>query len=177
MQESRTHVEVQMEHCNCIRTIPKTSSHRDYLLEKLQQPINLQNTTCSSDAFQRGPGQKVVAFSFYILKNPGERKSRDYFKGIQDNLKLMHYYYPGWIMRIYLDIDPKDIMMRKLCQVACGDNTLDLCNVRHLPGTPMVDARHIYPMNWRFFPTLDPQVCEQNNGWHTHYLHLIYATG
>ena len=33
-----------------------------------------------------------------------------------------------------------------------------MCNVRQLPGVPKVDASEIFPMNWRFFPTLDPQV-------------------
>ena len=29
---------------------------------------------------------------------------------------------------------------------------------RKLPGNPGIDARDIFAMNWRFFPTLDPQV-------------------
>ena len=35
---------------------------------------------------------------------------------------------------------------------------LYLFNVRSLPGTPVNDAQNIFAMNWRFFPTLDPQV-------------------
>ena len=27
-----------------------------------------------------------------------------------------------------------------------------------LPGTPMSNATFVFPMNWRFFPTRDPQV-------------------
>jgi len=34
----------------------------------------------------------------------------------------------------------------------------DICDARNLPGTPMIDASEVFPMNWRFFPTLDPQV-------------------
>ena len=30
--------------------------------------------------------------------------------------------------------------------------------LRDLPGTPVIDVGTIFPMNWRFFPTLDPQV-------------------
>ena len=30
--------------------------------------------------------------------------------------------------------------------------------LRDLPGTPVTDVGTIFPMNWRFFPTLDPQV-------------------
>ena len=35
---------------------------------------------------------------------------------------------------------------------------LYLFNVRSLPGTPVKDAQNIFAMNWRFFPSLDPQV-------------------
>ena len=42
--------------------------------------------------------------------------------------------------------------------MACEYPILDLCNVRNLPGTPMKDAANIFPMTWRFFPTMDPQV-------------------
>ena len=35
---------------------------------------------------------------------------------------------------------------------------LYLFNVRSLPGTPVNDAQNIFAMNWRFFPSLDPQV-------------------
>ena len=31
-----------------------------------------------------------------------------YFEGIVGNLELMPTYYPGWIMRLYYDLDDKD---------------------------------------------------------------------
>ena len=31
-----------------------------------------------------------------------------YFEGIVGNLELMSTYYPGWIMRLYYDLDDKD---------------------------------------------------------------------
>ena len=42
--------------------------------------------------------------------------------------------------------------------MACKNNFLDLCDAGRLPGSPMKDARKMFPMLWRFFPTLDPQV-------------------
>ena len=60
--------------------------------------------------------------------------------------------------------------MPKLCGLSCQTN-FDLCDIQRLPGTPMRDDRYIskehktqlnakdiFPMNWRFFPTVDPQV-------------------
>ena len=29
---------------------------------------------------------------------------------------------------------------------------------RELPGYPAADMSEVFPMNWRFLPTLDPQV-------------------
>jgi len=34
----------------------------------------------------------------------------------------------------------------------------DICDAGLLPGTPMRNATKVFAMNWRFFPTLDPQV-------------------
>ena len=42
--------------------------------------------------------------------------------------------------------------------MACKSQVLDLCDSGRLPGTPTPDARPLFPMLWRFFPTLDPQV-------------------
>ena len=59
------------------------------------------------------------------------------------------------------------IFFQKLCDLACKSPILDICNAKRLPGTPEVDASKIFPMMWRFFPTLDPQV------YFTSFLHLI----
>ena len=70
----------------------------------------------------------------------------------------MPKYYPGWIMRLYTDYDIEDTIYRKLCNMACHHSNLDICHVKDLPGTPFSDASKFFPMNWRFFPTMDPQV-------------------
>ena len=76
----------------------------------------------------------------------------------------MQKYYPDWIMRLYTDYDIEDPTFRKLCDLACDDqySYLDICHVKQLPGTPLSDASKIFGMNWRFFPTLDPQVKNNN---------------
>ena len=51
------------------------------------------------------------------------------------------------------------ILFQDLCNLACANTNIDLCNVRQLPGKPMPNAIKIFPMNWRWFPTMDPQVC------------------
>jgi hypothetical protein len=82
-----------------------------------------------------------------------------HFEGIEDNLELMKVHYPpGWLMRVYYDLDDNDPVLAKLCRLACASPTLDICNVRQLPGNPLADATKVFAMVWRFFPTLDPQV-------------------
>ena len=99
-----------------------------------------------------------MGFSFYGDITADYSKKKGYFQGIQGNLAIMPKYYPDWTMRIYFDLDPKDPILGDLCELACNSEILDLCHAGKLPGTPMMDARKVFPMNWRFFPTLDPQV-------------------
>ena len=68
------------------------------------------------------------------------------------------YYCSGWVMRLYFDLDKTDPIHAALCKLACSDTNLDICDAANLPGTPMKDATKVFAMNWRFFPTLDPQV-------------------
>ena len=119
--------------------------------------IEYNRTTCSSRAYSRGNGQKVIGFSYYGDSTSAHHKSKKYFDGIRNNLNLLPKHYPGWIIRLYYDLAPDDPVLPKLCELSCEKN-LDLCDIQRLPGNPMENASLVFPMNWRFFPTLDPQV-------------------
>ena len=142
--------EFKMNDCECQRHLSEVQENPSSLV--------LNQTTCSLSAFYRGPHQKVISFSFYGDINSENSKKKRFFKGIVGNLKLIPKFYPGWIMRLYYDLDGNNPVLKNICKLACSDNNLDLCEVKHLPGTPVVDATNVFPMNWRFFPTLDPQV-------------------
>ena len=59
-----------VEGCGCERTL---------LVEK--ERIGGENgSTCSQESFARGPGQKVVGFSFYGNPNSTKGKARKYFQ-------------------------------------------------------------------------------------------------
>ena len=124
----------------------------------LASEIPFEKTTCGRDAYQRGSGQKIIGFSLFRNNDANFEKERGYFEGIEPNLKSMASYYPGWIMRVYFDLDSDDPIHDKLCQLACQDTNLDICDVRNLPGTPMKNALKVFGKIWRWFPTLDPQV-------------------
>jgi len=139
-----------LEHCGCRRHLKGVKAN--------PPNITYKQTTCSYDAYRRGPHQKIVGFSFYGNINSDYSKKKGYFDGIVGNLELMPKFYPGWTMRLYYDLDKKDPILKDLCDLACRDSNIDICDTKHLPGTPFVDATKVFAMNWRFFPTLDPQV-------------------
>ena len=47
--------------------------------------------------------KKIVAFSFFGGLQSEHAKFRKYFKGIKDNMKLMKFFYPAHVMRVYVD--------------------------------------------------------------------------
>ena len=148
----------KLEPCDCIRTL--TSPEKKNNSEELQQQSVFNSTTCGWSAYQRGSHQKIVGFSFYGNSNSSVHNAKQYFVGIEENLeKMTELYGEDWVMRLYYDLEPSDQqLMGQLCDLACANNNIDLCNIRKLPGTPVEDATKIFAMNWRFFPTLDPQV-------------------
>ncbi len=62
------------------------------------------------------------------------------------------------VLKCWPNLLQKDPVMSALCKLACSDNNLDICDTSKLPGVPLRNATKIFPMNWRHFSTLDPQV-------------------
>ena len=63
------------------------------------------------------------------------------------------------MLRLYHDLSPLDPLLTRLCEQACTNPLLDLCDVKTVPRT--VGPRptsSLFPMLWRFLPSLDPQV-------------------
>ena len=119
-----------------------------------------ERSTCSRDAWHRGSHQKVLAFSFYSVPSQANKSAR-YFKGVKANLDLMEQLYEkDWNMRLYHDLEVGDPLMVDACNLACNNSRLDLCSVKKLPHPLLANASAMFPMNWRFFPTLDSQVAE-----------------
>ena len=117
------------------------------------------SSTCSADSWQRGIGQKVIAFAFYGDPKSAVHQRRGYFEGIRANLEaISSFYNSSWVVRLYHDIGSDDPLMADLCRLACSTDRLDLCSVNQLPHPTLAKAVHMFPMIWRFFPTLDTQV-------------------
>ncbi len=70
------------------RTIIKKSNRQS-------ESVPFEKTTCGRDAFQRGSDQKVVGFTFFHNSDQQFESGRNFFAGIEENLKLMPIHYPG----------------------------------------------------------------------------------
>ena len=93
-----------------------------------------------------------MGFSYYNnIENPSA-KQKKYLDGIKGNLDLMPILYPGWIMRLYINLEAKD--KSSLQKMVFNNPNINLCDVHNLPN----EASEIYGSNWRFYPALDPQV-------------------
>ena len=63
--------------------------HRRHLT-LLETAPELRNTACSPAAFARGPGQKVIGFTYYEVNSSSSmEEERGYFRGITENLELI----------------------------------------------------------------------------------------
>ena len=145
---------INLEYCHCQRKIQRK--------ENIIQ-TEFSQTTCGQDAYQRGLNQKIIAFSFYGNPKTKEQQRRKYFQGIERNLAEMGAMYgKDWTMRLYINLELSSPVFKKLCSLACNNNNLDLCLAKDLPGNPVRNASNIFPRIWRFFPTLDPQVCKES---------------
>ena len=130
-----------MSNCKCNRTLINVEKNNS---------VQFSNTTCGWEAYKRGSNQKVAGFSFYGNPSSGKHKLRKYFEGIEENLRLVKSLYgDDWSMRLYYDLDQSDELMGQLCELACHNSHLDLCNVRQLPGNPVTEATNINPPTWR----------------------------
>ena len=141
---SQLQLSIQLERCSCPRHLSSWDT---------SYSTNYSDTTCGRDAFLRGHGQKVVAFSFYgnssspnhllrgffqgrylnvfFLKSIWSRKWSIIFPGIQINAEVVRALYDSsWVMRLYYDIGRDDPLMQDLCQLACDNSNLDICYVR-----------------------------------------------
>ena len=141
--------------CNCHRKLLTKSSSSSSLIKDEVFDVPSQ---CGDFASSRGPGQKVISFSLY-----GKRKRR-YLEDLKINIKDVKAFYPGYIIRLYMDgnfSDAKEV--GNLCELSCANDHLDICPVHRLrlpSGRPM---NATFGMNWRFAPMIDPLVVE----WHS----------
>ncbi len=85
------------------------------------------------------------------------RKSILQFQGIRENLELIKKHYPGWVMRLYYDLQSEESpVLDELCQISCSEPMFDACDASR--NARLGNASILYPLVWRFLPAIDVQV-------------------
>ncbi|GAB6028859.1 hypothetical protein CHUAL_004662 [Chamberlinius hualienensis] len=112
----------------------------------------LLQSACDSYSTQRGANQSVVTYSFFgAVGSP-------YFRGIALNAKLIPEKYPGWLMRVYHNMNISNSSVTDvLCPLWCQFHHLDFCQAGNLPP-PLRSQSNIDPRVWRFNVLGDPLV-------------------
>ena len=76
----KVELKTKVEGCDCERTL---------LVEK--ERVGGENgSTCSQESYVRGPGQRVVGFSFYGNPDSAKGKERKYFQVLKYNKCCLH---------------------------------------------------------------------------------------
>ncbi|CAB4060741.1 unnamed protein product [Lepeophtheirus salmonis] len=141
--------------CDCSRIIKRKMIPIE-IYDVSRKKLSVNDTTCSFNAFKRGPDQKVIGFTFYEPNPENTNKlNREYFEGISENLRLISKFYPGFVMRLYYQARESDTI-KKLCNISCSNSHLDLCDITEIPM--LGNSSVLYPLLWRFLPVLDKQV-------------------
>ena len=65
-----------------------------------------------------------------------EAKGTLYVEGLRCNIDAMRQYYPGWVMRIYTNIEPQ-----QLCPYTCAKDVF-ICDVRRVAAYGIVIIKH-----------------------------------
>ncbi|KAF0298296.1 hypothetical protein FJT64_004359 [Amphibalanus amphitrite] len=131
----------ELRGCNCSRKYSKSA----------YRTLNGTRSNCGITADIRGAKQNVISFSFYGIA------SSVFFRGIEANLAKVPEIYPGWVVRVYNDINMSEPRQRELvCDVQCRYDNVDFCDVHDLPG--LGDLSKKFGMIWRFMPLADGTV-------------------
>ena len=69
------------------------------------------------------------------IQNPEKSQIKQYYNGIYKNYKAIQDFYPGWTMRLYHDLDQNNPQSKEICEFACRNTNIDLCDVTNIPGS------------------------------------------
>ena len=67
-------------------------------------------------------------------------------------------------MRVYHNATSGEDRAR-LCEVACANSNLDLCDIADVDGDFDIDLNKVVPTVWRFLPMADPKVRSELRAW------------
>ena len=126
-------VDHQFSYCQCKRTAGVGSG------------TNGIPSSCNGYATSRGPGQKVVAYSYYGDSRDERVRSR-YLSQIRSRAEEVRDKYPGWTVRVYFDSGEDDVeAVKSMCDVWCELDHVDFCDASNLPR-PFGNLKSLMPV-------------------------------
>jgi len=135
--------------------LPKIGKEHKCHLEEYLFPPNISSSCPQS--WRHGPHQHVVAFVFYGDQTSPHMVAKQYWLGLKRNLEAIpNILGAKWRVRLYHDLREDNPLLDELCVISKAHPILDLCPVSTICFPD--NASSIFPMLWRFFPTLDFQV-------------------
>ena len=70
----------------------------------------------------------------FLYRTTYDKYNRDYFSGLEANLKAMSDLYGlDWTLRLYYQIPKKSPTWPKLCKLVCSNPNIDICSAEHIP--------------------------------------------
>lgn len=107
--------------CNKGNSVPTDESYRNI--------PDREFDWCSKSSTARGPNQRVIAYTLYGDATDPKVFLR-YFSWLRNISVTAQSYYPGWIVRIYHNIQmDQEVAGPHLCNVYCHSTNMDLCSV------------------------------------------------
>jgi hypothetical protein len=102
-----------------VKEIVKKDPNLDFQCQckEISPSIPKNKSVCSDYSVNRGPGQKIISYSYY--------NGHD-LAGIEKNLEAISELYPGYVMRVYHNNTRSD---NDLCGLFCTNDNLDICDI------------------------------------------------
>ncbi|XP_047493352.1 uncharacterized protein LOC125041958 [Penaeus chinensis] len=160
--------------CQCTRYKTDIANLRKSRLERLVTDSNTAKSTCSDFATLRGPGQKVVSYSYYFFEGACNAERDQHFtiylSQMRGTVSSIKKHYPGWLVRIYHNVTLDDKKSsEELCRLYCDHDNVDLCHVHNLPELGNLTNKGVFGRFWRFSvmgdPTVDVFLSRDTDSW------------
>ncbi|ODM92943.1 hypothetical protein Ocin01_13742 [Orchesella cincta] len=134
-----------LESCNCTKVYT------------LSPPANGgPESFCSKESTAYGGShQRVVSYSLFRSSETAELSTwgvKEVEKGLLDNLMTMRRHFPGWILRVYSNLEMDGLF----CSLRCQNPDFFWCDIRNIPENGNLSEMDY--RTWRFLPLGDPTV-------------------
>jgi hypothetical protein len=115
------------------------------------------NFTCDFyKSLRRGRHQKVLSLSISNQTGAVNNTDRFNYENLNLLLRKIHKFYPGWIVRVYYNSSDMIIDPGLICDLECGLENLDFCNINdlrvRLNENKQLNVSQVLSSSWSLLP-------------------------